>query len=101
MSRFILQKRFKKRLGVGRYALRSDMDNASRMGNIKKHTHRGDYFPPCCNGGGNSGHNFMFHSPYKVATPIRAVAKPHSLYYPRENIGVKNFKKVENVCNHK
>jgi hypothetical protein len=47
------------------------------------------------------GSNMMARSPYKVATPIRAVAKPHSLYYPRENIGVKNFKKVENVCNHK
>ena len=96
MSRFILQKRFKRWLGVGRYSLRTDVDNASRMGDIRKHTHRGDYFPPCCNGSGDSGHNFIFHTPYRVATPIPHITKPHKLYYARENIGSKNFKKESN-----
>jgi hypothetical protein len=97
MSRFILQKRFKKRLGVGRYALRSDMDNASRMGNIKKHSRNGYYFPPCCNGGGNSGHNFTFPNPLTITTTIPHITMPHNLYCPKENIGVKNFRKDNNT----
>jgi len=96
VSRFILQKRFKRWLGVSRYSLRSDVDNASRIGDIKKRTHRGDYFPPCCNGSGDSGHDFIFYISYKVATPIPHITRPYPLYYTRENIGIRNFKKESN-----